>query len=320
VSADDDTGGTRQTVCVTGASSQLGVFLLPRLRAAGFGVLAVSRAAPRDGWEAPADEYVQWLHPDGLFEGAVSGRLAGPLKHLVSCGPLTLAHEIVLHHGNLQRVIAFSSSSVWSKVDSRDARERHQMTALVRQEQDLTNACSERDLPLLLLRPTLIYGCGRDRNVSYLATLARRLGVVPLAGRATGLRQPVHADDLAGLCVRALTAAEPIELTSEACGGSTLSYRDMVEKASAAAPGRHRLVTLPVGLMGAALWLVSRLPGWRGLSPAMAGRQNRDLVFDDSDLRELLGWSPRPFEPTAADFEVPDFARAMQLPRQELEP
>ena len=313
--ADTDGDGIPETVCVTGASSQLGVFLLPRLRAVGFRVLAVSRTAPRDGWEAAADADVKWLQPDGLFEGTASERPVGPLHHLVSCGPLTLAREIVLHHANLQRVIAFSSSSVWSKAESRDARERDQMAALVRQEQDLATACSERGLPLLLLRPTLVYGCGRDRNISVLASLARRLGVIPLAGRAAGLRQPVHADDLADLCVRALTAAEAIDLTSEVCGGSTLTYRNMVQKAAAAAPGKHRLVTLPVGLMSAALWLVSRLPGWRGLSPEMAGRQNRNLVFDDSDLREVLGWSPRPFEPTAADFEVPDHARALQLPR-----
>jgi nucleoside-diphosphate-sugar epimerase len=191
------------------------------------------------------------------------------------------------------------------------------MATLVRQEQDLATACSERGLPLLLLRPTLVYGCGRDRNVSYLASLARRLKVVPLAGRAAGLRQPVHADDLADLCVRALTATHPVDLTSEACGGSTLTYRDMVQKAAAAAPGRHRLVTLPVGLMRAVLWLVSGLPGWRDLSPEMARRQNRNLVFDDSGLREALGWSPRPFEPSAADFEVPDYARALQLPPEE---
>ncbi len=38
----------RETVFVTGASSQLGVFLLPRLSAAGFRVLAFSRKAPDD--------------------------------------------------------------------------------------------------------------------------------------------------------------------------------------------------------------------------------------------------------------------------------
>lgn len=319
--ADIDRGGTPETVCVTGASSQLGVFLLPRLRAAGFRVLAVSREAPRAGGALPegaAAADVRWLHPDGLSPGPNRRHPVGPLDHLVSCGPLALARDIVLQHGSLQRVVAFSSSSVLSKAHSPDTRESRLMGALARQEQDLGSACGQKGLPLLLLRPTLIYGCGRDRNITFLARLGRRFGLIPLAGRAEGLRQPVHADDLAELAVRALTCGEAIALACAVCGGSTLSYRDMVHRVAAALPGKVRVVTLPVGLFSAAVWLAARLPGRRDLSPEMVRRQGRDLVFDDSALREALGWSPRPFEPTAADFEVPDDARALQLPPSEM--
>ena len=45
----------------------------------------------------------------------------------------------------------------------------------------------------------------------------------------------------------------------------------------------------------------------------MVRRQSENLVFDDSDLRRALDWFPRPFAPTAADFEVPAYARALQL-------
>jgi len=54
--------------------------------------------------------------------------------------------------------------------------------------------------------------------------------------------------------------------------------------------------------------------GWPGLTAEMVRRQNRDLVFDDSPLRRALAWSSRPFEPTATDFEVPQYARSLQLP------
>lgn len=318
--ADSTSEGAAETVCVTGASSQLGVFLLPRLTAAGFRVLAVSRKAPSaletgQGGAAAAD--VRWLHPDGLLPGPGGADPVGPLDHLVSCGPLPLARDIVLRHGELRRVIAFSSSSVLSKAQSPDARENRLMSTLARQEQDLAGACAQRGLPLLLLRPTLIYGCGRDRNITTLARLGGRFGFIPLASRAAGLRQPVHADDLADLAVRALASTGAITLTAEACGGSTLTYRDMVRKVAAAVPRRVRLVTLPAGLFSALVWLASRLPGLRALSPEMVRRQRRHLVFDDSALREALGWSPRPFQPTAADFEVPEHARALQLPRHE---
>ena len=299
-------------MCVTGASSQLGIFLLPRLRSAGYRVMALSRSAAR--LPAAVDEDVAWLHPDMLTAGVVADGVAGPVSFLVSCGPLEVAREIISRQSSLQRVVAFSSSSVLTKMESPDREERRAMAVMAGQEAELIEICARRELPLLLLRPTLIYGCGRDRNVSVLAGLARRFGVIPLAGAAGGLRQPVHADDLAQLAVLALTAERPLSITSSACGGGTLSYRTMSERIAAAMPGNVRLVTLPAGLMAAAVMLLALLPRWRGLSAEMVRRQNRDLVFDDSDLRQALDWSPRPFEPTAADFEVPEYARSLQLP------
>jgi nucleoside-diphosphate-sugar epimerase len=292
------------TVWVSGASSQLGVFLLPRLRAAGFRVLALSRRAPRPPL-AVADG-VTWTRPD-------DGAAPGP-EFLISCGPLDLARRLLADGPGLRRVVAFSSSSVLSKADSGDRVERGRMTAMGGLEAELAAACAERRLPLLLLRPTLIYGCGLDRNVSLLAAAARRLGFIPVAGRAGGLRQPVHADDLADLAVRALTAAAPLDLVSPACGGSTLSYREMAHRIVAALPRRARVLPLPEWLLAGLAPPLSRLFGWPGLTAEMVRRQNRDLVFDDSALRRALAWSPRPFEPIPADFEVPPYARSLQLP------
>jgi nucleoside-diphosphate-sugar epimerase len=238
---------------------------------------------------------------------------------LISAAPLDLAGRLVLRHPGLQRVVAFSSSSVLSKADSADARERRRMEAMAADEAALRAICAERGIPLLLLRPTLIYGCGRDRNISLLAAMARGRGLIPLAGPASGLRQPVHANDLAALAVLAMQAARPIDTVSAACGGSTLSYREMAGRIAALQPRPVRLLTLPEGLMVALVRILSWLPGspltgGQGVNAEMVRRQNRDLVFDDSALRQALGWSPRPFEPIAGDFEVPEYARALQLP------
>lgn len=293
--------------CVSGATSQIGIFLLPRLHAAGFEVLALSRGA--QAASRPVDG-VLWMPPEVLLGGAVS---PGP-SALVSCGPLELARQIVDAAPGLRRVVAFSSSSVLSKADSGSAAERRSMAEMAEHERDLRDACAARDLPLLLLRPTLIYGCGLDRNVSLLAAVARRFGTIPLAGPAAGLRQPVHADDLAALSVWALQRPKPVQLVSPACGGETLRFREMAHRIAAAAPRRARLLSIPESLMAGAVRALSLFPRWRGLDPEMVRRQNRDLVFDDTPLREALDWNPRPFAPTPADFSIPAHARALQLP------
>lgn len=308
--------GKRNVVCVTGASSQLGVFLLPRLRAAGFRVLALSRNAPLKPVEI-TDRLV-WMRTSLLADGERRDQVVRqPMPdHLVSCGPLELALRLVLRYPGLQRVVAFSSSSVLSKADSNNRDERRRMAAMAADEEALTAACAERALPLLLLRPTLIYGCGMDRNVSVLAGLAQRFGVVPLAGQAAGLRQPVHADDLAMLAVSALLVDRPLDAISPACGGETLSYREMAARIAGLQPKRARLLGLPESLLVALVGILSSIRVLQGANAEMVRRQNQDLVFDDSALRLALEWNPRSFEPGPADFEIPEHCRALQLPTE----
>ena len=45
----------------------------------------------------------------------------------------------------------------------------------------------------------------------------------------------------------------------------------------------------------------------RGINGEMVRRQNTDLLFEDSEARELLNFKPRAFNPVAADFALPDF-------------
>ena len=295
-----------RTVLVTGASSQLGVFLLPRLQAAGCKVIALSRRAPKTAFQVT--EAVSWFHPDSSID-----ELDEP-GYLVSCGPLELACELTGSLPSLRRVAAFSSSSVLSKQSSSIPAEKELMAEMRDQEEKLQQQCRKRDLSLLLLRPTMIYGCGKDRNVSLLAALAERTGVIPVAGRAAGLRQPVHADDLAELAVTALVSENPVNLVSEVGGGSTLTYRDMASRIARAVSKKSRLISLPPGLMILVVSALSRLGPWRGLNGEMVRRQSIDLVFDDSELRTALRYDPRPFEPTSADFNVPAYARDLQLP------
>lgn len=291
------------TVLVSGATSQLGVFLLPRLRDAGFQVRALSRKAPARPFEPSAS--VRWLQ---------TGKEMGPANYLVSCGPLSLAADLAVKCEGLSRLVAFSTTSVWTKADSADPGEKDLISGIQAQEQRLWDVCEQHGIALALLRPTLVYGCGLDRNISLLARFGRRFGFIPLASGARGLRQPVHADDLAALAVQCLANDAPIRLESAACGGSTLAYKKMVEL-TAAACGQHvRALAINARWFAALVRLAAIVPALRELNPEMITRQQMDMVFDDSPLRTALGYEPRAFQPVPEDFEIPQFARDLQLP------
>ena len=276
---------------------------------------ALSRGANDDS--SSPDQRLLWKHPDSFGIGTVveQSGLQEQVTMLISCGPVGVASKAVELCPHLERVVVFSTSSVFSKASSPDGSENRLIADILARETQLKALCSDRGLALAVFRPTLIYGCGLDRNISLLAAWIRRLGWLPLAGQATGLRQPVHADDLAGLAVNALLADKPVNLDSPACGGSTLTYRQMSELVFDALEKPRWILSLPPWLMATLVNLVRFLPRLRGVNTQMIRRQNIDLVFDDSALKEYLDYQPRPFRPSTSDFEIPTEFGKYRLPR-----
>jgi uncharacterized protein YbjT (DUF2867 family) len=289
-------------VLVTGASSQIGVFLLPRLLEKGYRVRALSRRAGAAAETVPG---LVWAHPDRELADRGAGKGEAP-RFLVSAGPPSLARQLLERHPGITKAVVFSTTSVLTKLESDDAAERAAMEHLLQEESQLRRDCRALGAGLVLVRPTLVYGCGLDRNLSRLVRFGDRTGFIPLSAQAGGLRQPVHADDLAALAAEALAADTGAILEGPACGGEQLTYRAMVRRAAACCRRPVRCVEWPPRLLAAAVALAGRLGRAPGANAQMVYRQAEDLVFDDHAFRDRLDWRPRPFRPTRADFSIPD--------------
>ncbi len=96
----------------------------------------------------------------------------------------------------------------------------------------------------VILRPTLIYGFGRDKNIAEMARFIRRFGFCPVLGKAAGLRQPIHAEDVAAACLAALQTPCAANRAYNISGGATLTYRDMVARVFSALDRRPRLLSV----------------------------------------------------------------------------
>jgi nucleoside-diphosphate-sugar epimerase len=282
-------------VTVTGASSQLGVFLLPRLLADGHEVRAVSRRSSPGGFSGVKD--LRWLTPAEID--------AAPPGRLVSCGPIGLARDLVSSGRVTGKAVVFSTSSIRTKLDSAERAERSKVERIAEAEAQLETLCEERDIALALIRPTLVYGCGLDANLTRMLSLGEKLGLIPVSNRSGGLRQPVHADDLAELANRILKADFGPYAAGEACGGSTLSYRAMIETVAACGSRPIRVLALPLPILAGLVRVAAAIGPWDGINPGMAHRQAIDMVFDDSEFRRRFDWTPRLFAPTADDFRIP---------------
>jgi uncharacterized protein YbjT (DUF2867 family) len=210
----------------------------------------------------------------------------------------------MLESYGVRRIVALSSTSCFTKNDSNDLEEQATAQRLVDAENRLHAWAESRGVEWVILRPTLIYGYGRDKNITEIIKVIRRFGFFPLLGQAQGLRQPIHADDVAGACVAALNANAVANQAYNISGSETLSYRDMVERIFKALKKPVRLFAVPLFVFRFAVAVLRLLPRYRKWTPAMAERMNRDLVFDHSDATRDFGFKPRGFVLTEKDISV----------------
>jgi nucleoside-diphosphate-sugar epimerase len=266
-------------IVVFGASGQIGHFLLPRLRVRGEQVIAVSRGAHADS------DGLRWVQ--GGLPDAVP---ALPHASAIVCfGPLQpFARWLAgTAPAGAPRIVATSSMSAQSKSASDVPAEREIARQLQQGEAELAAACAVLDCAWTVLRPTLIYGAGRDRSLTPIARRAMRTRVFPQPS-GSGLRQPVHADDIALATLAAID--HPANRVLMLGGGERLSAGEMFARVRRSLPVATLPLPLPAWLLRLGRHAVPRLRG-------PLTRLQVDLVADNSELEALLGVHPRPFRP-----------------------
>jgi len=284
---------TANTVVVAGATSLVGHFLLPRLHEAGFRVHALSRRPLSHGGE---DGGATW-HQVDIAEG-LGGLELPHSSRLISLVPLWLAPALVRRLGprGLRRVIAFGSTSRFTKRGSTHPHEREIAHKLAAAEDELQRVSAAAGIAWTIFRPTLVYGDDLDGNVAVIARFVGRFGFFPLPGAGRGRRQPVHADDLALACLAALDRPASFGKAYDLTGGTTLTYREMVQEVFRGLGRRPRTVGVPAPLVRGAVRALARLhPAYSHLTPQMADRVEEHLCFDHGEASRDFGYSPRPF-------------------------
>lgn len=287
---------TQNRVGVLGATSLVGACLLPMLSKTGAQVTAFSRSPML----RPRENGVAW-HP--LCAAPLADAPNVSIRSWVCLAPIGVLldyFDLLEAHG-VRRVVVLSSTSIFTKKDSIDPHEQAIAQKLVDAEKRVREWAQRRGVEWVILRPTLIYGMGLDKNITEIARFIQRFGFFPVFGKANGLRQPIHAADVAATCLAALQRPGAANQTYNISGGETLTYCNMVTRVCSCLGRRAYLLPVPLWTFRLAVKVLRRLPRYRLWSVAMAERMCRDLVFDHAEAARDLDFNPRPFLLTAGD-------------------
>jgi len=252
-------------VFVTGATGFVGRAVIHALRAHGYTVRClVRRGSERDlrGLEA-----IERVEGDILVQRGLADGIAGcdAVIHLVGIirehPGAAATFELVHAQGTRNVLEAAAVAGVrryvhMSALGTRpEARSRYHQTKWAAEE-----AVRASGLAWTIFRPSIIYGRG-DGLVTMLATMIRRLPIVPVLGGGRQQLQPVAVEQVAEGFARALAAPETVKHAYEVGGPECVTMLELLDRIGEAL-GRRRVLKahVPLGLVRPMARLLHPLP------------------------------------------------------------
>jgi nucleoside-diphosphate-sugar epimerase len=277
-------------IVIVGGTSLVAPYLMQRLCAMGrkADVIARRTVAVPDGFTVTNMDLTQarnWIAPQDA--------------DVISLLPLWILVRFLPRFIGVKSIVALGSTSRYSKSGSLDAKERIMAADLEKSENILQAWCIRSNVHGVLLRPTLIYDGVNDQNIARMARFIRRYRVLPLAAPAKGMRQPIHADDVACATINTLDNRAAYGKSLNIAGGEILTYRVMAERVFEALGMKPRFLLFPTDWLQRSFQWASNIGMMHETSfgATMFERMNQDLIFDVSEGLQLLHYEPRLFKP-----------------------
>ena len=273
---------------IVGGTSLVTPWLMRRLQAHGRGAEVISRQAVAvpEGFtflQMDLSHARNWIVP----EGAV----------VISLLPLWVLAQYLPRFIGAKAIVAIGSTSRFSKAESVDAQERLIAEKLERAEQVLIEWCVKSHVRWTLLRATMVYDGVTDKNIARMIKFIRRFRFLPLAAPALGLRQPIHADDVAQAILGCLDNERAYDKAMNIAGGEQLTYRAMATRVFQATGLTPRFLSLPTRWLQKMFVAGSKIGLLReaAFGSSIFVRMNQDLIFDTEEARAVLPYTPRAF-------------------------
>jgi nucleoside-diphosphate-sugar epimerase len=235
-----------------------------------------------------AQSGIEWVPGDVSHTDALSTSMQGidVLINLVSLG-LGHADSIVraAQNAGIARCIFISTTAVFTQLDAESKSMR------IAAE----HAIEASGLAYTLLRPTMIYGYARDRNMWRLIRFMRYSPVIPIFGNGNSLQQPIHVSDVAQAILNCLNSEKTICKNYNIAGKYPLTYNQVIDTIAAQMHKRVWKLHIPQLPVIAALKFFERIGLKFPIKAEQVMRLNENKNFDYTAAATDFGFTPLSF-------------------------
>jgi len=154
----------------------------------------------------------------------------------------------------------------------------------------------ESALDYTIIRPTMIYGGLKDKNMHFLIEYLKKYSVIPIFGNGRYLQQPVYVDDVASAVVKVLSSRRTIRKSYNVSGRSPISLNEIIDTICNILGKGVLKVHIPYHLSLSLVVILQVLQKNPRFTVGQVRRLNENKVFDHSKAKEDFGYDPISFE------------------------
>lgn len=273
-------------IFLTGATGFTGSRVVPLLLKNGYEVRCLHRAS--SDCSTLSDPKIEWALGDLSDTQALTSAMQGT-DALVNIASLGFSHADSIiraaKDAGIKRAVFISTTAIFTQLNAKSKK--------VRVAAEL--AIETSGLKYTILRPTMIYGSPRDRNMWRLIRFIRVSPIIPIFGDGKSLQQPIHVDDVAQAVVSCLSNDNTIGKSYNIAGKHPLTYNEVIGTIARQMKKRVWKLHIPSKPVVALLSLLERLRIPFPIKAEQVLRLNENKDFSYAEAQTDFGFSPLAF-------------------------
>lgn len=273
-------------VFVTGGTGFTGSRVVPLLLKSGYEVRCLYRMTS-DRSLLPQEE-IEWVAGDLSDTEALTSAMQGA-EILVNIASLGFGHaDSIINaatRAGVKRAVFISTTAIFTKLNASSKKVR--LAA--------ERAIETSDLKYTILRPTMIYGSDRDRNICRLIRWLRVLPFFPVFGDGKSLQQPIYVDDVAQAVDHCLTSERAVRKSYNISGQHPLPYNEVIDTIGRQMHKSIWKIHVPSALVIGLLKFFEKLHVPFPIKSEQVLRLNENKDFGYQDAEQDFKFDPRSF-------------------------
>src|SRR5215212_9289939 len=274
-------------VFVTGGTGFTGSQVVPILLKNGYEVRCLYR--PQSDRSVLPQPEIEWAISNVSDPQALSTSMQG-IDALVNIASLGFGHaDSILRtakNAGIQRAIFVSTTAIFTKLNAKSKQVR-----LLAE-----TAIETSGLQYTILRPTMIYGSPRDRNMWRLVRFMRYSPIIPIFGDGNYLQQPIYVGDVAQTIVNCLCNDQTIGKSYNIAGKVPLTYNQVIDTIAGQMNKRVWKIHTPSSPVVSVLKFFERIRIPFPIKAEQVLRLNENKDFSYAEAERDFGFNPLSFE------------------------